>query len=126
MIESKQSVPQFPSVKWAQRKDVVYLTVELADAQNVKIDLTDAGVLSFSATSHGTAYEFTMQFFDAIVKEKSKWNINGRYPIFMLAKANQQADYWPRLIKNKVKNNRITVDWSKWVEEDEEAETIDM
>ena len=82
--------------------------------------------LFLSGTSHGTAYGFTLEFCEPIVKAESKWNTNGRYPIFTLAKANKDADYWPRLTKDKAKNNRITVDWSKWVEEDEEAEAPAM
>ena len=38
---------QFPGVKWAQRKEQVFLTIELQDTENPQIDLTDEGVLTF-------------------------------------------------------------------------------
>merc|ERR1712060_929439 len=38
----------------------------------------------------------------------------------------KEAEYWPRITKEKVKNSRITVDWSKWVDEDEEDEAPEM
>ena len=61
-----------------------------------------------------------MEFFAGIVKADSKFNAKGRNPIITLAKADAEAEYWPRITKEKVKNSRITVDWNKWVDEDEE------
>ena len=42
--------------------------------------------------------------------------------MFVLEKKNQDAEFWPRLLKSKEKNQYIQVDWSKWVDEDEEEE----
>lgn len=67
-----------------------------------------------------------MEFFAAIVKADSKFNTNGRNPIITLAKADKDAEYWPRITKDKVRNQRITVDWGRWVEEDEEDEAPAM
>ena len=36
-----------PNLKWAQRKDRVFLTIDLADISNEKIDLNAAGDLKF-------------------------------------------------------------------------------
>ena len=71
-------------------------------------------------------YGFTMEFFAGIVKADSKFNTKGRNPIITLAKADKEAEYWTRLTKDKVKNSRITVDWNKWVDEDEEDEAPEM
>ena len=38
---------QFPGIKWAQRKEQVFLTVELQDSENVTMDLSEDGVLTF-------------------------------------------------------------------------------
>ena len=67
-----------------------------------------------------------MEFFAAIVKADSKFNTKGRNPIITLAKADQEAEYWPRLTKDKVKNSRLTVDWNKWVDEDEADEAPEV
>jgi hypothetical protein len=40
--------------------------------------------------------------------------------LFVLAKKNQDAPFWPRPTKSTAKNQLIQIDWSKWVEEDEE------
>ena len=62
-----------------------------------------------------------MEFFAELDKESSAWNIKGRNVIINLAKKDTDAEYWPRLTKAKVKNSKITVDWSKWVDEDDEG-----
>ena len=38
-------------MKWAQRSDVVFITIELPDAQDVKLKLEPEGKIFFSATS---------------------------------------------------------------------------
>ena len=62
-----------------------------------------------------------MEFFGEVEKEKSAWNTKGRNVIISLAKKDTEAEYWTRLTKAKVKNQKIQVDWSKWVDEDEEG-----
>lgn len=45
----------------------------------------------------------------------------------VLRKKDLSDEYWPRLLKEKGKNSRITTDWSKWVDEDEQdAEAVDV
>lgn len=39
-----------------------------------------------------------------------------------MIKKNKDSEYWPRLTKDKAKNPHIQIDWSKWVDEDEEDE----
>ena len=67
-----------------------------------------------------------MEFFAAIDKSESKFNTKGRNPIITLSKKEKEEEYWPRITKDKVKNSRITVDWGKWVDEDEEDEAPAM
>jgi hypothetical protein len=66
-----------------------------------------------------------MNFFGEIDKEASAWNTKGRNVIINLAKKDAEAEYWPRITKEKVKNSRIAVDWAKWVDEDEEGAQAD-
>ena len=67
-----------------------------------------------------------MEFFAEVVKDESKFNTKGRNPIITISKKDKEAEYWPRITKEKVKNSRITVDWNKWVDEDEEDEAPAM
>jgi len=40
-------------VVWAQRSNLVFVTIELADAQDVKMEYTPEGKLTFAATAGG-------------------------------------------------------------------------
>jgi len=97
------------------------MTVDIPNCENVEIDLTDAGELKFKATSEGTTFGFDMEFFAEVDKEASAWNTKGRNVLINLAKKDTEAEYWTRLTKNKTKNQKIQVDWSKWVDEDDEG-----
>ena len=63
-----------------------------------------------------------MELFDEVVKDESGWNTKGRNIIFNITKKNQDKEYWPRLTQDKTKNQHIQIDWSKWVDEDDEEE----
>ena len=71
-------------------------------------------------------YGFDLSLFDAVRVEDSKWNTKGRNIILNIVKADSDAEYWPRLTKDKIKNAHIQADWAKWVDEDEEAEAKPM
>ena len=47
-------------------------------------------------------------------------------PLITLAKTDKEAEYRPRIMKDKIKNSRITVDWNKWVDEDEADEAPEV
>ncbi|URE40808.1 CS domain [Musa troglodytarum] len=60
-----------PEVKWAQRLDKVYITVQLPDARDVKVNLEPDGSFTFSATAGAgnNTYELQMDLFDKVNKE---------------------------------------------------------
>lgn len=57
-----------PEVKWAQRADKVYITVQLADSKNSKVDVTPGGVFTFSgsAGAEDRQYELKLELFDKV------------------------------------------------------------
>lgn len=57
-----------PEVKWAQRLDKVYITVQLADSKNAKVDLTPDGIFTFSgsAGAEDHQYELKLELFDKV------------------------------------------------------------
>ena len=62
-----------------------------------------------------------MEMFEPIVKSESKWNTKGRNVILNLSKKDKEKEtdeWWPRLQKEKVKNQLITIDWAKWIDPD--------
>ena len=110
-----------PLIRWAQRKDRVFLEVPLMDITEEKVDLTNTH-LKFHCTSGGKKYQFELETFEQVNTETSKWNKTGFHLLFVLEKKNTDAAFWPRLIKSTAKSQYIQVDWSKWVDEDEEEE----
>jgi hypothetical protein len=79
-------------------------------------------LLNLSGESHGVSYDFKYQLYEKVNLEESKWNTKGRNIIMNIVKADPDQDYWPRLTKDKIKNVNINVDWSRYIDEDEEAE----
>lgn len=57
-----------PLIKWAQRSDKLFITVELPDAKNVKLNLEPEGKFFFSATSgaNNVPYEIDIDLYDKV------------------------------------------------------------
>lgn len=101
---------------WAQRPDGVFLTIDLNEAQDIKVSL-DSEKLSFSGKAAGNHYEFTLDFFAPIVKEESKWSPK-RLIEFYLKKESEGT--WTSLSKKKLP--WVKVDWKRWQDSDDEEE----
>ena len=111
----------FPDLKWAQQRDRVFITIEVPELTDTKISLKEK-TLHLEGESNKKSYEADIEFFAEVVVDESKWNEKGRYLIMNISKKDKEAEeYWPRLTSEKIKNPHIKVDWSKWVDEEEEA-----
>lgn len=120
-----------PTILWAQRssadeasKNIVYLTIEVTDPTNTKLELTSTK-LDFTADSvdKETKYELSIEFFDEIDTENSRQNLeNGSHIFLVLRKKAARDEFWPRLTKEKLKYHFIKTDFDKWVDEDEQDE----
>lgn len=111
-----------PSVKWAERDDCVYLTIELVGVKDAdaKVVLEDSGKLSFAWKEYG----FDIQLFKEVISSESKWGSNGRFLVFNIKK--KESGYWNRLIpKEAGKPAWIGVDWNRWKDEDDDDEDAD-
>jgi len=107
-----------PTVLWAQRDDFVWLTVDIANAEDIKVDLTESN-LKLSCKSDGKEYSFELDFFKPINKEQSKF-LKHRLIDFALKKETDEE--WPRMTKESKKFPWLKVDWSKWQDSDAEDE----
>ena len=109
-----------PTCLWAQRKDCVYVTVDVPDCKDEEIVVAD-DKLTFKATSGDKNYACEMVLHAGINAEGSKYAVKARNVTFYLEKADAEADSWPRLLKDKALNKRFCkVDFDKWVDSDEE------
>nr|CAD1817365.1 unnamed protein product [Ananas comosus var. bracteatus] len=108
-----------PTLKWAQRSDKLYLTIDLPDAKDVKLNLEPEGKFTFSATKDGALYELDIELFDKVDTKESKSNIGVRNIVYVAKKAEKK--WWSRLLKQEGKPPAfVKVDWDKWIDEDEE------
>ena len=72
---------------------------------------------------NGTDYEVIIDTFKPILPgdEESKWVKTGRSIAMQIMKKDQEEEeHWPRITKEKAKLQWLQVDWSKFVDEDEE------
>ena len=88
-------------MKWAQRTDSLYLTINLPDVKDETIELTNTS-LNFSGTSEGNAYELTLEFFDEVDSDGSKWAVLDRsIQMNIMKKDQEKEEHWTRLLKDK-------------------------
>ena len=110
-----------PQLKWAERKDKVYITFDLVEVQDPQIDIVDGKVLKFSGSDKNHTYSLELELFEEISKEDSKYVFATRN-IFLNLKKKEKGSYWNRLTKSTGKMNFVNVDWNLYCDEDEEDE----
>ncbi|XP_052175597.1 uncharacterized protein OsI_027940 [Diospyros lotus] len=116
-----------PEVKWAERLDKAYITVQLPDAQNAKVNLEPDGVFTFSgsAGAENNLYEVKLDLFDKVNVEDSKVNIGVRSIFCVVEKAEKK--WWKKLLRGDGKTpHYVKVDWDKWVDEDDDTGPGDL
>jgi prostaglandin-E synthase len=123
-----------PELLWAQRENEVYLTINVPDVTNPKIDLTEQ-TLFFAGDSAGKKYEVQLEFYESIdpevfplafIGQQSKKAVTPRQIVLILAKKEQGKSWWPRLLKNSKKPHFLKTDFARWKDEDEEEESTGM
>jgi prostaglandin-E synthase len=110
-----------PTIKWAQRKDKLFITIDVVGVISPVIDIVDGRTLKFSGATKDHKYSFEIEFYEEVLKEESKYTFDSRN-IFLNIKKKVKGPYWPRLTKNAVKVNWIQNDWTYYIDEDEEEE----
>ena len=80
-----------PTCLWAQRKDCVYVTVDVPDCKDEEITVAD-DKLTFKGTSGDKQYACEMVLHAAIKADGSKYAVKARNIAFYLEKADADAD----------------------------------
>ncbi|EDV27190.1 expressed hypothetical protein [Trichoplax adhaerens] len=111
-----------PPVLWAQRQDVLFLTIALTDIREPKIDL-DTNKLSIEckAGTNGATYRLECEFYNEIEPKESKQNLTSRQLVLNIKKK-ESGPYWPRVLKQAQKPGWLKVDFNRWRDEDESEE----
>lgn len=118
---SKVLTPEF---LWAQRKDQVFITVNVPNVKKgVSVKLTDEGQIYFKgfggAVGHEAEYLLDITLFKPIKADQSKYKITARSAVFRIHKADS-GPYWDRLLKAEGRNVHCKIDWDNWKDEDED------
>lgn len=117
-MENKEGEIIFPRMKWAESKDRVYITIQINEATEAKLDITQGSHLIFSCKSNNLKYGFDFELYKEVDRTESKWNTNTRNIFINLKKINEKEPFWNFLRKDKNKNNIFT-DWDLYQEEEE-------
>ena len=121
------ATPEFPipEFMWCQRSDCVFLTIKVADCANPVVDVTKEGVLDFCGTGHGMCgqreYRLHIELAAAVSPAECVWFVSGPNVRIRLQKE-KAGPYWGGLLAAKRKMVQLKVDWSSWLDEDEENE----
>ncbi|KAL5496367.1 hypothetical protein EMCRGX_G012634 [Ephydatia muelleri] len=113
-----------PPVTWAQRNDILFVTINLNDINHEKYTL-DAKKLTFSGVAGADKkfYSIELDFLKEVVPEQSKNKKMDRGLLFIIKK--QATGYWSRLLATAQKPHFLSVDFNRWKDEDESASDED-
>jgi len=113
-----------PPVAWAQRNNLIFLTICVEDCKNPQIDIKPEKLFfkGVGGTDKKT-FETTLNFFKEIDTEKSKHATRGRNIEFILKKK-EDGPYWPRLLQEKNKYHWLKIDFDKWKDEDDSEDEM--
>ena len=111
---------QFPILKWAQRKDKLFITINVIHTKKPLIEIKGKK-MKYSGTDGNKNYSFDIELYDEIDISNSKYTLDTRN-IFLNLKKKNSGSYWPRLTLNKIKYHWIEIDWTYFVDDEDEEE----
>lgn len=116
------STAKVPRVLWAQRSDIVYVTIEVVEPQDEQVELSQTS-LKYSALQGNTGEKYAVEipFYAEIDAATSQQHKTDRCTTFTLKKVDTEQPYWPRLLKSG-KPHYVHTDFGRWKDEDEEDE----
>ncbi|XP_072038480.1 prostaglandin E synthase 3-like [Amphiura filiformis] len=116
--------PIYPAVKWAQRKDRIYVTLDVEDIDSMaEVKLNNSTLYFHGKAGHeNKIYEVQLEFYGAVDPKHSKELRTGREMFFDIHK--KESGFWPRLLKVSGKVHYVKVDFNRWRDEDDSEEDM--
>ncbi|KOC68824.1 Uncharacterized protein WH47_10812, partial [Habropoda laboriosa] len=114
-----------PPVLWAQRRDIIYLTICLEDCKDPVINI-EPQMIYFKGVG-GTEqkmHELTINLYEEINPILTQQKLRGRTLELILTRK-KSGPYWPRLTKEKTKAHWLKSDFNKWKDEDDSDDDAD-
>jgi len=111
-----------PAVEWAQRKDIVYVTIGVENLKEPQIDLAD-DKFHFRGRGGPDQREFDclLEFYKPVDASKSRRIPSDRSIQYVIPKK-ESGPFWPRLLKTDKKMHWVKIDFNKWKDEDDESD----
>lgn len=109
-------------IVWAQRKDIVLVTVNVHDSIGSSVQI-DANSFTYTGQSSNkdTNYNQKLELFAEIDPSQSRYVVRPR-GIEICLKKKDDTVWWPRLAKATVKLHYVSVDWNKWVDSSDDED----
>lgn len=117
-----------PQVKWAQRKDKLFITVDVVDPKGISVEF---GPKSIAVSGEGITkvgapagpFSVTLNLLNDIDPSTSTHKAAGNYLQICAVKA-ASGPHWERLVTEPTRatKNWLSCDWNLWKDEDEEDE----
>jgi len=119
-----QPTKKHPTVLWAQRDNVLYLTVEVEDMKIKELVVDGERFFISGSNETGTVdYEAELELYGPVNGSDRRQVATQRHVELVIPKA--KAEWWPRLLKTPTKLAWLKVDFNKWLDEDDAAEAKD-
>jgi len=113
-------------IKWAQRADFLYLTIDLHGVTKEVVRFTERE-LHFQGESEGKYFEAKIEFYQPILPKECSYQTHP-LGVEMIVKKDKEhrsdgkEGFWPQLLKDKrLEKNEVTVDWKHYVDEDDDG-----
>ncbi|KAE8293420.1 Prostaglandin E synthase 3 [Larimichthys crocea] len=110
------------TAKWYDRRDSVFVEFCVEDSKDVQVKF-DSSKFEFGCVSgtDNTKHQNTVDLFGEIDPKGSKHRRTDRSVLCCLRKA-EAGKSWPRLTKDKTKNNWLSVDFTNWRDWEDDSE----
>merc|ERR1712083_394285 len=108
-----------PSVTWAQRNHLIFLSINVPDVAQPEIKVEkDSLYFKGIGGAEKKTFELTMKFLKEVNTETVKFKAKGQGIDVAIEKA-EEGPYWERLLQDKTKAHWLKIDFSRWKDEDE-------
>jgi len=106
-----------PTVLWAQRSQNLYISIEIEDMKVDELTINENKFV-FKGKHGADQYEVDLTLYGKLKGDERRQINTKRRLEFVIPKEN--AEWWPRLVQDKVKIPWLKVDFDKWKDEDED------
>ncbi|CAG9582805.1 conserved hypothetical protein [Leishmania major strain Friedlin] len=116
-------------IKWAERKDRLFITVEASTPTDVQVNFQEktVSISGNGITANGSqphALKDELHLLNEIVPEQSTFKVLGM--AIQICAIKKEQGYWNRLVDEPTKATKswLSADWNLWKDEDDEAEEM--